>query len=89
MEECRFFLALCSVVESLSTSQLFTPSTWFERGWCRLERVCQELSEEEPQRHQNDALLGKWKQLGSHSTVATSSKLVSGSTITRVVEIGG
>lgn len=47
VEECRFFLALCPVVESLSTSQLFTPSTWFERGWCRLERVCQELSEEE------------------------------------------
>ncbi|CAK9029001.1 Putative ankyrin repeat protein RF_0381 [Durusdinium trenchii] len=47
VEACAFFFALVPVVENPESSQLFTPSTWSERGWCRLERVCRELSQEE------------------------------------------
>ena len=41
--KCAFFLVLCPVVESRSLSKILTPSTWAERGWCRLERACCEL----------------------------------------------
>ncbi|CAK9009862.1 unnamed protein product [Durusdinium trenchii] len=47
VDECSFFFALVPVVEDLSRSKLITPFTWQERGWCRLERICRELSTNE------------------------------------------
>ena len=41
---CAFFFVLCPVVESTApVSKVFSPTTWAERGWCRLERTCCEL----------------------------------------------
>ncbi|OLQ06469.1 hypothetical protein AK812_SmicGene10211 [Symbiodinium microadriaticum] len=44
--KCRFFFALCPVVPQVSLSSVFTPMTWAARGWCRVERVCRELSKD-------------------------------------------
>ncbi|CAE7823293.1 mlkA [Symbiodinium microadriaticum] len=41
---CKFFFALCPVVESLRTDRVFSPFSWSERGWCRVERAFRELS---------------------------------------------
>ncbi|CAE7814144.1 ANKHD1 [Symbiodinium sp. CCMP2592] len=41
---CRFFFALCPVIESAELSGVFSPFTWVQRGWCRLEKVCRQLS---------------------------------------------
>ncbi|CAE7288982.1 B'ETA, partial [Symbiodinium sp. KB8] len=41
---CKFFFALCPVVESESLGKVFTGLSWGERGWCRIERVLRELS---------------------------------------------
>ena len=40
---CKFFFALCPVVESESLGKVFTGLSWCERGWCRIERVLREL----------------------------------------------
>jgi len=45
--ECSFFVALCPVVENSSQSKVFTPGSWAQRGWCRVERAFRELSEKE------------------------------------------
>ncbi|CAE7241772.1 unnamed protein product [Symbiodinium sp. CCMP2592] len=39
-----FFFVLCPVVGSASQSSVFTIHTWAERGWCRVEKACRELS---------------------------------------------
>ncbi|CAE7780491.1 unnamed protein product, partial [Symbiodinium pilosum] len=44
--KCRFFFALCPVVPQVSLGSVFTPMTWAARGWCRVERVCRELSKD-------------------------------------------
>ena len=44
VERCAFFFVLCPVLESQSLSRVFSRDTWAERGWCRVERVCRELS---------------------------------------------
>ena len=33
---CSFFFALCPVVYSPKQSMVFTPTSWAERGWCRV-----------------------------------------------------
>ena len=43
--KCSFFLALCPVIDSPSMGKVFSAATWSKRGWCRLERICRELSE--------------------------------------------
>lgn len=43
--KCAFFFVLCPVIESADRSQVFSPCTWAERGWCRVERTVRELSE--------------------------------------------
>ena len=35
---CRFFFALCPVIESAALSEVLSPFTWVQRGWCRLEQ---------------------------------------------------
>lgn len=45
--ECSFFIALCPVAENSSRSKVFTPGSWAQRGWCRVERAFRELSEKE------------------------------------------
>ena len=44
-DECSFFFALVPVLENRSETNLITPFTWNSRGWCRLERSCRELSQ--------------------------------------------
>lgn len=44
--ECSFFFALCPIIESQDGSKLRTASSWSQRGWCRLERVCRELCQD-------------------------------------------
>ena len=44
VEMCRFFLALCPVIDSPTEDKVFTARTWSCRGWCRLERAARELS---------------------------------------------
>ncbi|CAE7713501.1 Btbd11 [Symbiodinium sp. CCMP2456] len=41
---CTFFFALCPVIADHTSSRLFTQYTWAERGWCRMEKACRELS---------------------------------------------
>ena len=43
--ECSFFFALCPFLQDPVTSKVLCPSSWEERGWCRLERTMRELSE--------------------------------------------
>jgi len=38
-----FFFVLCPVVENPDCTELFGPSTWASRGWCRLEKTVREL----------------------------------------------
>ncbi|CAE6956283.1 mask-1 [Symbiodinium sp. CCMP2592] len=45
ISRCSFFFALCPVIDSANQSKVFTPFTWSDRGWCRFERACRELSE--------------------------------------------
>lgn len=40
-----FFFVLCPVIENEHLSKVFSPSTWAQRGWCRLERACCELGQ--------------------------------------------
>ena len=44
VEMCRFFLALCPVIDSPTEEKVFTARTWSCRGWCRMERAVRELS---------------------------------------------
>ncbi|CAE7527483.1 anks1b [Symbiodinium pilosum] len=44
VEACRFFLALCPVIDSPREDKVFTARTWSCRGWCRMERAARELS---------------------------------------------
>ncbi|CAK9113771.1 Serine/threonine-protein phosphatase 6 regulatory ankyrin repeat subunit B (PP6-ARS-B) (Serine/threonine-protein phosphatase 6 regulatory subunit ARS-B) (Ankyrin repeat domain-containing protein 44) [Durusdinium trenchii] len=43
-----FFFVLCPVIESEAASKVFSPSSWSQRGWCRLERACYELGQQKP-----------------------------------------
>lgn len=43
--QCSFFFALCPFLQDPVTSKVLCPSSWEERGWCRLERTMRELSE--------------------------------------------
>ena len=43
---CAFFFVLAPVIEAPSLSKVFTPSTWADRAWCRVERLCRALSQE-------------------------------------------
>lgn len=47
VSKSAFFLALVPVVENPSKTNLITTLTWQARGWCRLERTCRELSQED------------------------------------------
>ena len=42
--KCRFFLALCPVLDCPFEAKVLTAATWSRRGWCRLERAARELS---------------------------------------------
>ena len=42
--QCKFFFALCPVVETERLSQVFSPYTWAQRGWCRAEAEMRSLS---------------------------------------------
>lgn len=44
---CRFFFALCPVIESAALSEVLSPFTWVQRGWCRLEKVLHQLTAED------------------------------------------
>ena len=44
VEMCRFFLALCPVIDSSTEDKVFSARTWSCRGWCRMERAVRELS---------------------------------------------
>ena len=41
---CKFFFALCPVLECPWQGKVLTAATWSSRGWCRLERAARELS---------------------------------------------
>ncbi|CAE7336193.1 ANK2 [Symbiodinium pilosum] len=41
---CRFFLALCPVLDCPSEAKVLSAATWSRRGWCRVERAARELS---------------------------------------------
>ncbi|CAL1134353.1 unnamed protein product [Cladocopium goreaui] len=47
VDECSFFFALVPALENRNETNLITPFTWNSRGWCRLERSCRELSQNE------------------------------------------
>ena len=64
---CRFFFALCPVIESLSLEKVFTQFTWSERGWCRVERVLRELSKDQ-----------SWVMIKSSTAVELVSSILSG-----------
>jgi len=42
--ECSYFLGLCPVVDCPDDGRVLGPISWAQRGWCRVERVCRELS---------------------------------------------
>ena len=42
--KCKFFLALCPVLDRASEEKVLSPRSWAERGWCRVERAARELS---------------------------------------------
>ena len=41
---CKFFFALCPVLDCPFEGKVLTAATWSRRGWCRLERAARELS---------------------------------------------
>ena len=43
--KCRYFFALCPVLESPFRETVLSNTSWAKRGWCRLERAARELSE--------------------------------------------
>ncbi|CAE7776438.1 unnamed protein product [Symbiodinium pilosum] len=43
---CSLFLVLSPVLESPDHTKLLTPASWAQRGWCRVERMCREMSED-------------------------------------------
>ncbi|CAE7018158.1 mask [Symbiodinium sp. CCMP2456] len=45
--DSRLFLALCPTVVDPDGSRVLTRKTWLQRGWCRMEKVCRELSDKE------------------------------------------
>ena len=45
---CRFFFALCPVVETSSLGKVFSTFSWNARAWCRTERVLRELAPNDP-----------------------------------------
>ncbi|CAJ1453637.1 unnamed protein product [Effrenium voratum] len=47
VDQCSFFFALVPVLQNLDSTDLLTQKSWHSRGWCRLERTCRELSEEQ------------------------------------------
>ena len=46
MLRCAFFFVLAPVIENTDLGAVFTEVSWAERGWCLVERLCRELSEE-------------------------------------------
>ncbi|CAJ1363796.1 unnamed protein product [Effrenium voratum] len=44
VDKCAFFFGLIPCMETPSGTDFISPLTWQERGWCRLERTCRELS---------------------------------------------
>eukprot|EP00438_Fugacium_kawagutii_P022198 Skav225519 [mRNA] locus=scaffold2974:39364:40875:- [translate_table: standard] len=44
IDRCELFLVLCPLVPSVDRSELFGPSTWASRGWCRTEKLVRLLS---------------------------------------------
>ncbi|CAE7251131.1 secG [Symbiodinium sp. CCMP2592] len=44
VERCRYFTVLCPHVRHVTKDTLLSRKSWASRGWCRLERVCKELS---------------------------------------------
>ena len=42
---CAFFFVLCPVIENENLQKIFSPRSWARRGWCRLERACCELGQ--------------------------------------------
>ncbi|CAJ1361337.1 unnamed protein product [Effrenium voratum] len=44
VDQCTFFFALIPPTQNPSGTDFISPSTWQERGWCRLERTFRELS---------------------------------------------
>ncbi|CAE7647894.1 B'ETA [Symbiodinium sp. CCMP2456] len=45
---CKFFFALCPVVETSPLGKVFTTFSWNDRAWCRTERVLRELTPNDP-----------------------------------------
>ncbi|CAE7529769.1 yacO [Symbiodinium necroappetens] len=45
---CAFFFVLAPVIENTDLGAVFTEVSWAQRGWCLVERLCRELSEEAP-----------------------------------------
>ena len=48
MLRCAFFFVLAPVIENTDLGAVFTEVSWAQRGWCLVERLCRELSEEAP-----------------------------------------
>ena len=46
VDACDFFFALVPLLENQSRTRMISPMTWGQRGWCRLERTCRELSQQ-------------------------------------------
>eukprot|EP00438_Fugacium_kawagutii_P003511 Skav229080 [mRNA] locus=scaffold157:137695:138444:- [translate_table: standard] len=44
IDRCELFLVLCPLIPSPDRSELFGPSTWASRGWCRTEILVRLLS---------------------------------------------
>jgi len=44
IERSRFFFVLFPVVHNATEGKVFSPATWAERGWCRMERTIRALS---------------------------------------------
>ncbi|CAE7733416.1 ANKHD1 [Symbiodinium sp. CCMP2592] len=42
--KCSYFFALCPVIVSEELGKVFSPQTWAQRGWCRMERTFHDLS---------------------------------------------
>ena len=46
VDQVSFFFALVPVIENPKQTNVLSPATWQQRGWCRLERSVRELSQE-------------------------------------------
>ena len=45
VEQSAFFFALCPTLQNLTGSEMLSFASWLQRGWCRMEKACRELSE--------------------------------------------